>query len=82
MRPTLAFIAAMAALTCLPAIGDAQGRPEPDEESASAASSPGEEAADVVDPEVLTRCRQQAADQKLKGPARKAFLGTCVTSED
>jgi hypothetical protein len=45
-------------------------------------SSSGEEAADVVDPEVLVRCRRQAADQKLKGPARKAFMGTCVTPED
>ena len=82
MRPILALIAALAALTCLPAMGAAQGLPEPDEENASAASSPGEEAADVVDPEVLARCRRQAADQKLKGPARKAFMGTCVTPED
>ena len=82
MRPTLALIAALTALTCLPAVGTAQSRLEPDEENASTASSPGEEAADGVDPEVLARCRRQAADQKLKGPARKAFLGTCVTPED
>ncbi|TXN00497.1 hypothetical protein FV242_21925 [Methylobacterium sp. WL64] len=82
MRPTLALIAALTALTCLPSVGTAQGRPEPDDENASSASSQGEEAADVVDPEVLARCRQQAADQKLKGPARKAFMGTCVTPED
>lgn len=82
MRPTLALIAALTALTCLPAIGVAQSQPEPDEENASSASALGEEAADDVDPEVLARCRRQAADQKLKGLARKAFLGTCVTPED
>jgi hypothetical protein len=82
MRPTLATIAASTALTFLSAMGAAQGLPEPDEENASAVSSSGEEAADVVDPEVLVRCRRQAADQKLKGPARKAFMGTCVTPED
>jgi hypothetical protein len=82
MKPTLALIAALTALTCLPTVGTAQSRSEPDEENASAASSPGEEAADDVDPEVLARCRRQAADQKLKGPTRKAFLGTCVTPED
>ncbi|WP_409568158.1 PsiF family protein [Methylobacterium sp. E-066] len=82
MRPTLALIAALTALTCLPAVGTAQGRLEPDEGKASGISSPGEEAADDVDPEVLARCRRQAADQKLKGSARKAFMGTCVTPED
>jgi hypothetical protein len=82
MRLTISLIAALTALTCLPAVGAAQSRPEPDGENTSSASSQGEEAADLVDPEVLARCRQQAADQKLKGPARKAFMGTCVTPED
>ena len=82
MRPILSVIAALTALTCLPAVGFAQSRPEPAEENPSNVSAPGEEAADDVDPEVLARCRRQAADQKLKGPARKAFLGTCVTPED
>ena len=82
MRPTLALIAALAALTCLPAMGAAQGRPEPDNQNASSASVQGEEAADDVNPEVLARCRRQSEEQKLKGPARKAFMGTCVTPED
>lgn len=82
MRLTLALIATLTALTCLPGIGFAQSRPEPDDENASSAPAPGEEAADDVGPEVLASCRRQAADQKLKGPARKAFLGTCVTPED
>jgi hypothetical protein len=82
MRPTIALIVALTALTCLPAVSVAQSRQEPDDDNASSVSVPGEEAADDVDPEVLARCRRQAADQKLKGPARKAFLGTCVTPED
>ncbi|MGU3287485.1 hypothetical protein [Methylobacterium mesophilicum] len=82
MRPTLALIAALTALTCLPSVSVAQSLPQLDEERALSASASGEEAADDVDPEVLARCRRQAVDQKLQGPARKAFLGTCVTLED
>jgi hypothetical protein len=82
MRSTLALVAALIALTCPPAIGVGQSWPEPDEKNASGAPAPGEEAADDVVPEVLARCRRQAADQKLQGPARKAFMGTCVTPED
>lgn len=82
MRPTIATIAALTALTCLPAIGVAQSGPEPDNQNASSASVQGEEAADDVDPEVLARCRRQSEEQKLMGPARKAFMGTCVTPED
>ena len=82
MRPTLALIAALTALTCLPGMGVAQSRPAPNEENASSASALGEDAADDVGPEVLAGCRRQATDQQLKGPALRAFMGTCVTAED
>jgi hypothetical protein len=57
--------------------------PEPVEKTAHSTLPAGEEAASSVGPDVLARCRQQADDQKLEeGPARKAFMGTCVTPED
>jgi hypothetical protein len=83
MRRSLALLAALATLTCLPATGGAQSTSEPPRKPASATASPGEETASAVDPAVLDRCGQRADDQKLKeGPERKAFMGTCVTPED
>ena len=83
MRRSLALIAALVALTAMPALSDAQTSPEPIRKPSSNASSAGEEAASAVDPAVLDRCRQRADAQKLReGPERTAFMGTCVTPED
>lgn len=83
MRCSLALLAALAALTCLPAAEGAQSAPDPTRKPASGPTAAGEEAAPTVDPAVLDRCRQRADDQKLKeGPERRAFMGTCVTPED
>ena len=83
MRSSTAVIAALAALACAATPGLAQNAPKPAEKVTPSAISRGEEATTDVDPAVLDRCRQQAEDQKLKdGPARKAFMGTCVTPED
>lgn len=83
MRRSLALLAALTALSCLPTKGGAQGTSEPPRKPASGTTSPGEEAASAVDPAVLDRCRERADAQKLKdGPERKAFMGTCVTPED
>ena len=83
MRPSHALVGALAALACLPTAGSAQIAPEPPEKVAHSTAPAGEEAASAVSSEVLARCRQQAEDQKLEeGPARTAFMGTCITPED
>lgn len=83
MRRSLAFTAALAVLLAIPSLSRAQSLPEPPSKPSLGAVSAGEEAASVVDPAVLDRCRQQADAQKLReGPERKAFMGTCVTPED
>ena len=83
MRRSLALLAALAALACLPVAGGAQSTSDRTRKPALDATSGGEEAASAVDPAVLDRCRQRADSQKLKeGPERKAFMGTCVTPED
>lgn len=83
MRRSLALLTALAALTCLPTAGDAQGTSAATGKPAAGTTSTGEEAASAVDPAVLDRCRQRADNQKLReGPERRAFMGTCVTPED
>ena len=83
MRRSLALLAALTALTCLPTVVGAQGTSEQPRKPVSGSAAPGEEAAPSVDPAVLDRCRERADSQKLKeGPERKAFMRTCVTPED
>ena len=83
MRRSLALLAALAALACLPTEGGAQSTSEPPRKPTAGTAPSGEEAASAVDPAVLDRCRQRADSQKLKeGPERKAFMGTCVTPEE
>lgn len=83
MRCSPAVLTALAALACVPVVGNAQSTSELARKPVTGATSAGEEAASAVDPAVLDRCRQQANTQKLKdGPERKAFMGTCVTPED
>jgi hypothetical protein len=83
MRRSLALLAVLATLACLPTAGGAQSTSEPSRKPVPSATSAGEEAASAVDSAVLDRCRQRADSQKLKeGPERKAFMGTCVTPED
>ena len=80
MRSPIAVLAFLAWFTTA---GLAQDATKLAEGAISTAAPAGEEAMEDVDPAVLARCRQQAADQKLKdGPDRTAFMGTCVTPED
>ncbi|MCJ2099299.1 PsiF family protein [Methylobacterium sp. E-046] len=35
-----------------------------------------------VDPEVLARCKREAAQKKLKGAERATFMNACIELED
>lgn len=42
----------------------------------------GDDAMTDVDPDVLARCKREAAQKKLKGTERATFMNACVEPED
>ena len=42
----------------------------------------GDDAMTDVDPDLLLRCKREAAQKKLVGPARATFMNACVEPED
>jgi hypothetical protein len=64
-------------LAILTATAFAQGTPAPADRPMA-----GEDAMTDVDPELLARCKREAAQKKLKGSERATFMNACVEPED
>ncbi|MCJ2067488.1 PsiF family protein [Methylobacterium sp. J-030] len=59
----------------------AQNAPVPMERPATGSGQNDDTMTDV-DPEVLARCKREAAQKKLKGSERATFMNACVEPED
>ena len=59
----------------------AQNAPAPSDRPA-VGSVQGDDTMTDVDPEVLARCKREAAQKKLKGSDRAIFMNACVEPED
>jgi hypothetical protein len=69
-------------LAILTATAFAQGTPAPADRPAAGTTQGGEDAMTDVDPELLARCKREAAQKKLKGSERATFMNACVEPED
>jgi hypothetical protein len=71
----------VAALVALATSALAQNAPVPTERPATGSVQNDDTMTDI-DPEVLARCKREAAQQKLKGSERATFMNACVEPED
>jgi hypothetical protein len=60
----------------------AQNAPLPAEKPTVGTPQSGDDPMTDVDPEVLARCKREAAQKKLKGAERATFMKACVEPED
>ena len=60
----------------------AQGGSPPAEKSTAGSVQGSDDTMTDVDPEVLARCKREAAQKKLKGAERATFMNACVEPED
>ncbi|MGH1592286.1 PsiF family protein (plasmid) [Methylobacterium phyllosphaerae] len=75
------ILAATAFLALAPA-ALAQHVPAPAEKPDAGSPPSSDDAMTDVDPEVLARCKREAAQKKLKGAERATFMNACVEPED
>lgn len=78
MRRSILAVTTFAAFTTAAL---AQNAPAPAEKPAAGAVQSDDTMTDV-DPEVLARCKREAAQKKLKGSDRTSFMNTCVEPKD
>jgi hypothetical protein len=79
MRRSILAATAFAALTTAAL---AQNLPAPAQKPAAGAPPGGDDTMTDVDPELLERCKREAAQKKLKGAERATFMNSCVEPED
>ena len=75
-------ILAATALLALASAALAKSVPAPAEKPAAGSPPNSDDAMTDVDPEVLARCKREAAQKKLKGAERATFMNACVEPED
>jgi hypothetical protein len=75
------ILAATAFLALAPA-ALAQNVPAPAEKPTAGSPPSGDDTMTDVDPELLARCKREAAQKKLKGAERATFMNACVEPED
>jgi hypothetical protein len=76
------IFAAAASLAAFVTSASAQRAPVPAEKPAADSPQNSDDAMTDVDPEVLARCKREAAQKKLRGVDRKTFMNACVEPED
>lgn len=76
------LLLAATALAALITAALAQAVPAPAEKPSAGSPQSGDDAMTDVDPEVLARCKREAAQKKLKGSERATFMSACVEQED
>ena len=59
----------------------AQNAPAPPDKPGTG-SAQGDDTMTDVDPELLARCKREAAQKKLRGAERTTFMNSCVEPED
>jgi hypothetical protein len=74
-------IPAATALAVITTVAFAQNVPARSDKPA-AGPVQGDDAMTDVDPELLARCKREAAQKKLRGGERTTFMNACVEPED
>ncbi|MGH1570470.1 PsiF family protein [Methylobacterium sp. P31] len=72
----------MAGLAALTIAALAQSAPAPAEKPAAGPGESSDDAMTDVDPDLLARCKREAAQKKLTGADRQTFMNACVEPED
>ena len=75
-------ILAATALAVVATAALAQGGSPPAEKATAGSVQGSDDTMTDVDPEVLARCKREAAQKKLKGTERATFMNACVEPED